>query len=49
LIRATSDRDAKARAVKFGRAEEHEYLNQYGKTVRWTFREILVQGHLEVL
>lgn len=32
---------ARLRAEELGRAAEHEYQNEYGELVRWTFVEVL--------
>jgi hypothetical protein len=32
---------ARARAEELGRAAEHEYKNEYGELVRWTFVSVL--------
>ena len=40
LLRASSDTDAWKRALKLGRAAEHEYRNSRGELVRWIFAEV---------
>jgi hypothetical protein len=40
LFRATSDDEAEIAARAYGVAQEHEYLNELGDTVRWSLREI---------
>lgn len=37
LFRGATEKDARAAAIKYGRAEEHQYSNMYGEWVRWTF------------
>ena len=37
LIRADGDRHAFAEAQRLGKAEEHQYENSAGETVRWRF------------
>ena len=42
VLRAGDDwDDAFREALKLGRRQEREYLNQYGKRVRWRFAEVL--------
>jgi hypothetical protein len=40
LFRASSDLDAWRRALKIGRAAQHEYRNVRGQLVRWVFAEV---------
>ncbi len=41
LVRASSEAEAAKKAERFGRDEDHEYLNADGETVRWVFQELL--------
>jgi hypothetical protein len=41
VFRATSFYTAFRHALKIGKAREHEYLNVYGKQVRWKLQEIV--------
>ena len=42
VLRAGDDwDDAFREALKLGRRQEREYLNKYGKRVRWRFAEVL--------
>jgi hypothetical protein len=40
LVEAEDESSAERKAAKLGKAEEHEYLNQRGAAVRWTFEKI---------
>lgn len=41
ILRATDERDASARSEALGRAEQVEYENFEGRTVRWRFVKVL--------
>jgi hypothetical protein len=40
LFQALNDSDAKAKATTYGRSHQHEYTNDEGKLVRWSFQRI---------
>jgi len=37
VCRASSEEEASARLLEYGRESEHDYLNDSGETVRWKF------------
>lgn len=41
VFRAKGREDAFSRALELGETHETEYLNQYGKLVRWRFERVL--------
>jgi len=40
LLEATDELAAKQKAAQRGKAEEHEYRNQAGELVRWSFEQV---------
>jgi Domain of unknown function (DUF4288) len=44
LLRADSDEGAERLALQHARAAETSYQNEYGETVRWSFRELASIG-----
>ena len=41
LIQARDELEAKAKAMRLGETEQHEYTNDAGETVKWRFVEVL--------
>lgn len=41
LVRAKSMSGAEGRAREFGRAQEVEYLNEYGEVIKWTLMHLV--------
>lgn len=40
LVRAEDEAAAEGKAAQLGKAEEHEYRNQAGELVRWSFERV---------
>jgi hypothetical protein len=47
LIEAENESDAKVKAAQHGKAGEHEYKNQAGELVRWSFERVERVCHID--